>query len=334
MPVVSVGDMAQQFVSMRNGGAIKTELSRLTESLSTGKVTDITQHLDGQTTWFSGINYTLTQLDGYGQAASETQQTLANMQTVLSQVDGLRGETGAQLLLVSDASTNRQIDEAAQAARGAFGSMVSALNTRLADRALFGGINVDDPPLADADAMLADLVTSIGGATTAPDIQAAVDTWFDSPTGGFATFAYQGDAGAALDKRVAENRSFAIEARADNAEIRDVLKAAAMAAMATDVPGLDGETRSALLQGAGIGLFAAADGLVAVQSRLGYVEAEVERTTAEMNAQRTALEISRNDLIAADQFDTASRLQSVQLQLETHYSVTARLSQISLLDYI
>ncbi len=334
MPVVSVGDMAQQFISMRSGGAIKSELSHLAESLSTGQVTDITRHLNGETTRFAGINHSLSQLDAYGQAANEAQQGLTGMQTVLGRVDNLRAETSAQLLLVGGTSTSAQIDEAARAARGTFDTMVNALNTRVADRSLMGGADVTSAPLAAADDMIADLQTAIGGATDQASITAAINTWFDDPAGGFATMGYQGDTGPAPEKRVSEDKSLTIDARADDPAIRDTLKAAAFAALAHELSGLDTNTKSSLLREAGTGLFAAASGLVGLQSRVGDMQASVEQTTTGINAQRTTLEIAKNDLISADPFDTASKLQSVQLQLETHYSVTARLSQLSLLGYI
>lgn len=334
MPVVSVGDMAQQFNAMRNSGAIKTELSSLAESMSTGRVADITAHLDGQTTQFSGINYSLTQLDGYLQTASETRQTLVGVQIVLDKLDASRNETSAQLLLLSSSSTTAQVDEAGRAARGAFDTMVSTLNTQLADRALMGGAAVDGPPLASANDMMADLQTFIGGATTQAAIETAIDYWFDDPAGGFATMGYLGDAGPAVQRRVTDNKVVGIDARANDPAVRDVLKSAAYAAVANDLPGLDNQTKSGLLRDAGVRLFAGASGLIAVQARIGFVEESVDRGMVEMNAQRTALAISKNDLISADPFDTASRLQSVQLQLETHFTVTARMSKLSLLGYI
>ncbi len=334
MPVISVGDAAQQFISMRNGGTIKTELARLAESLSTGRVTDITAELGGETNRYSGINYSLAQLEGFSQAVSETSQTLAGIQTVLGKIDTVRSDTGAQLLLLSDASTGSQIDEAGRAARSSFDTIVSALNTRLADRSLMAGAAVDRSPLASAEDMLADIRTAVVGATTPQDIVTAIEAWFDNPTGGFATMGYLGDSGGAMERRVSENRSYQIDARADDPAIKDVLKATAIATIADEFVGLDTEGKSDLLQEAGERLFAAAAGVVAVQARIGFVEAGVQQTGVAISAQKTALEISKNDLTSADPFDTASRLQSVQLQLETHYSVTGRLSRLSLLDYI
>lgn len=334
MPVFSVGDMAQQFANMRNGGAIKTELFSLNRQMSTGRVQDVTAHLNGQTTRFSGINHSLAQLNGYLQTASETSQMLRGIQSVLQRVDAARAETSRQLLLVTSESLPNQVDEAARAARGSFDTMISALNMRLADRVLMGGVNVDGPSLASADDMLADMQAFVGGATAPTAIVAAIEFWFDDPAGGFATMGYLGDTGGPIEKRVTTDRVVQVDARADDPAIRETLIAAALAALANDLPSLTVAAKSDLLQEAGLRLFGASSGLVAVQSRMGFVEESVERSTVEMTAQRTALVMTRNDLISADPFDTASRLQAVQLQLETHYTVTARMSQLSLLGYI
>lgn len=334
MSAVSVGDMARQFTSLRNGNAIKTELTELVESLSSGKVKDLTKSLDGETARFSGIQYSLTQLDGYSQIASETLQTLSNVQIILNKVDSARNGTTERLLLVNDTSTAAQIDEAAFSSRSAFEDMVLALNTQVGDRALMSGTSVNTPPLASAALMLADLQAAIGGAVDQATISATVDTWFDDPAGGFATMGYQGDTGAPLERRVAENRTVEVNARADDPAIRKVLKGAALAALANDLPGLDRETKSGLLQQAAASLFGAASDLVAVQARVGFTEANVERTLAETNAQQTTLKLAENDLSLADPFETASRIQATQVQLETFFSLTARMSQLSLLRYI
>jgi flagellar hook-associated protein 3 FlgL len=334
MPVTSVGDMAQHFITSRNGSAIKSELYLLAESLSTGLVTDVVQHLGGETARYSGINHSLAQLNSYAATARETEQSLASMQIMLSQIQTESDSTSNQLLLLSDNSSEFQVTEAARAARPTFDTMVNLLNTRVADRALFGGTEVDTASLANADDMMASIQLAIGGATSQAAISTAVDTWFDDPAGGFATMGYQGDTGAIVQKRLSENTTLAIDVRADDPAIKSTLKSAALAAVTHEMSGLDVGTRSGLLQEAGIGLFSATSGLIAVQARVGFAEESVSRAQTEMSAQMTALEIAKNDQISADPFDTASRLQAMQLQLETHYAVTARLSQLSLLSYM
>jgi flagellar hook-associated protein 3 FlgL len=334
MTALSVGDLAQHFTSMRNGGLIKSELARLSDSLSSGKVTDVTRHLGGETAGLAGIEYSLTQLGAYAQTGSETQQYLAAQQTILTEVDDVRSATAARLLLVSDASTVAQVNEAAVSARSSFETVVRSLNTQIADRSVMGGANVANAPLAPAEQMLSDIQTAIGGAFDAATIIATVNDWFDDPGGGFATMGYVGDTGPAQERRVSETRSVGLTARADNPAIVAVLKSTALAALANDMPALDADTKRTLLQEAGADMFGAASDLVGVQARVGFAEAQVADALAENAAQQTGLGIARNDLISADPFDTASRLQQVQLQLETHYAVTARLSQLSLLRYI
>ena len=334
MPIVSVGDMSQQFVSMRNGGAIKTELSRLAESLSSGRVSNVTQAMDGDTTRLSGLQYSLERLDGYLQATEETGQTIARIQDVLGQFDTQRLQSSEQLLLINRESTPAQIDNAARSGARSFEVMVTTLNSRVADRALLGGAAVTGPPLATATVMLADLQAAVGGATDFASIDAAVDAWFDDPAGGFATIGYLGDSGNPVERRISDTKTVPLDVRSDEPAIRETLKSAAYAALADSLPLLESGTKAELLERAGTGLFAASVGLVSVQSGLGAVEAEVEQSMTEMNAQQTTLQIAMNDIVSADPFDIASRLQSVQIQLETHYSVTARLSELSLLRYI
>uniref|UniRef100_UPI0035C7E5CB flagellin n=1 Tax=Yoonia sp. TaxID=2212373 RepID=UPI0035C7E5CB len=195
MSGISIGDMVQQFTSLRNGGMIKSELGRLSQSLSSGKVDDLTAELGGGTERFSGLSYSLQQLDAYQTAARETAQLLSDTQTVLSRLDSLRNTTSERLLRVNEASTSAQVQEAAQSSRSTFDEMVRTLNTQIGDRALLGGARVDAAPLASAGDMMNAIATAIGGATDAATIITTVDDWFDAAGGGFVTMGYLGDTG-------------------------------------------------------------------------------------------------------------------------------------------
>lgn len=334
MSGISFGDMAQQFNVLRNGGSIKTDLARLSGSLSTGKVADLTQELGGGTERFSGIKYSLKQIDAYQKIASETAQLLANTQSVLSGVDAIRSTASERLLLVNEGSTRAQIDEAATSSRSAFGDMVRLINTQIGDRALLGGARVDGAPLADPEDMLGSLILAIGGATNTAAITAITNAWFDDAGGGFETLGYLGGTGSVLQRQISETSSVALEARADDPAIRAVLKSSALAALASELPALDQATQTELLELSGQDMFRASSDIVAVQARIGFTEMTVANTIAQQKSQETALGLLSNDMSRADPFETASALQAVQLQLETHFTVTARLSQLSLLRYL
>lgn len=334
MPVTRVGDMAQQYLSQRTSGAIKSDLLRLSNSLSSGRVADVARHLNGETARYTGITHQLAQIEGYRLVGRETGQMLDGIQKVVSRVDSARSQLADQVLLVSDSSTSAQVDEAARLAEGTFHTIVSALNTRLGDHALLSGRAVDTTPLISADAMLGQLRTAIGTDRTVAGIDAAVTAWFDDPLGGFASLAYQGDTGAMLQRQVSPDQQIDVAARADDPALKATLKAVALAAVTADLPGLGSDAKRGLVEASGGLLFGAASQIVGLQSRIGSAQAALGETQAELTAQETGLRMAVNDLRSADPFDTATQLKSVELQLETHFSVVGRLSQLSLLRFI
>lgn len=334
MNLISIGDGAQFLTTQRQNTTLKTQLNTLAKQLSSGEVADKAKALGGNTQRLSAIDHRLTILTTKQERSAETALTVANMQRALDNVDVQRGALGQTLTLISRDSPDIQINDAARAAAGTFGSLVSTLNTQVAGQSLFAGKAVDGTALAAPDDMLADLVAAIGGATAQDDILTAIDTWFDDPAGGFATMGYLGDTGGPLEKRLDETLSLTLNARADDPELRATLKGAAIAAMADQLPGLTQSTKAGLLFEGGLQLQSAASAMASVQARLGYVEGEIERVSVAQSAEKSALGIARNDLAYADPFETASALQAVQLQLETHYAMTARLSRLSLAEYL
>ena len=56
--------------------------------------------------------------------------------------------------------------------------------------------------------------------------------------------------------------------------------------------------------------------------------------SARNGAETSALEIARTDILAIDPYRTATELQSTETRLETLYTLTARLSRLSLSEYL
>jgi len=126
-----------------------------------------------------------------------------------------------------------------------------------------------------------------------------------------------------------------IDVRADSSELKEVLKGFAYAAAASEVSGtLSDRTFAELTREAGVKLFDAAEGMSRLQAGLGEKEESVDIALSSNESQLSAFEIARSDLIRADPFETAIKLQEMQTQLETHFAVTARLSQLNLVDFL
>ncbi|MEM8572870.1 MAG: flagellar biosynthesis protein FlgL, partial [Pseudomonadota bacterium] len=211
----------------------------------------------------------------------------------------------------------------------------ASLNTRVADRSLFAGQAIDGPAIAEADTILSDLTIAVAGATTAADVEVIVDAWFDTPGGGFETIGYLGAAEdlAPMALGLQEAADFAL--RADDQAVRDMLKSFAMASLVAEGAfASDITERAELLRSAGERMFTANDEFNALRANLGVVEAEIENALVRNTAETAALELAQAEIIAIDPFKSATDLAAAENQLEMLYAITARLSRLTLVDYL
>jgi flagellar hook-associated protein 3 FlgL len=165
------------------------------------------------------------------------------------------------------------------------------------------------------------------------DVATAVSDWFDDPAG-YVTVAYQGDA-ALAPLAIAAGESAEIKVTAMDPAVRETLKGFAMAAM-LDRGALTGapQARADLARLAGEKLVGTATDRAYLAADLGVVEGQIESAKARNGAEATALQIARLGIVSVDPYDTAARLESTQTQLETLYTITARLSRLSLMDFL
>ena len=337
MTLTTIGTMSQFFITQRQNVEIRDRLNTLNEELSTGRASDLARHLGGDAGRLGQIDRRLGLIGSFSASGSRLAQMTATMQTGLDRIETSRSALSEELLRVTEASGPSQRETAVNSARAGFEEMVGTLNMRIGGEALFAGADAAGTALADADAMLDDLRAAIAGAApaTATDFRAVVETWFDDPAGGFATMGYTGDTGTAPERPIDSGTRITLDIRADATEIRDLLKATALAALAADPAAtLSTEDRNAVLTEAGLELAAGAQGFAGLRGRLGATEARIETAMVRLEAEATALGQIRNDLVLKDPFETATALEQTRLQLETHYTVTARLAQLSFTEYL
>ena len=92
--------------------------------------------------------------------------------------------------------------------------------------------------------------------------------------------------------------------------------------------------RRELLERAGEGLRSAVAGVVSIQSRLGAAEARIADVKARNIAAEAALGVRYNALAGADNYEEAVKLSELENHLETAFATTARLTQLSLANYL
>lgn len=264
-------------------------------------------------------------LDIAAAASGITQRALAAL--------GEGGRDVATNALAANArGDNAALATAAVEARAKLADAVGSLNTRFAGQALFAGDATDQDALVGAGKLLADVSALYAAAPDAAAFNAALDAYFDDPAGGFQTEVYAGGAGSAPSVELAPGERVAVNARADERPIRDLVRGLSIIAVAGAAPA------SGLREGA---LFAASsatldgvDGLIARRAEIGVAEQRIAQTLSLLEAEEATLTEAYNAKTARDPFEAAVRLQALETQLGAALTLTARISQLTLTNFL
>lgn len=335
MNFMSVGDLAGTFQARRHSVDLKTDLSRLAQELATGQKSGLSTLSGGDFQPLVDLERSLRSNASYTVSTSEAALFSSTMQTSLELVQSVSSDLSSALLLAGTADSPMLVQTTTADARTKFETIISAFNTRVADRYAFSGASTDRPALADAGTILADLQAATASETSAIGFEAAVDAWFDTIGGGFETVAYIGSNNGLAPFRLSRNETTDLDLTAADPDVRTILKGFAMAAL---VGGgaltADSSERARLTRRAGEMLLNSNATVTTIRSRIGSSEAVVEAASARNIAEKSTLEIARNTLIAIDPFRAATELEAVRTQLETLYKVTVRMSALSLSEYM
>jgi len=335
MTNLTLGDMASTFQTQRLTRQLKTDLTRLSTELTTGLRENTSSKVTGDFGPIAGIERALKALDAYKTATTEAATLTDTVQLSLEYVQATNQELAPGLLQASSSRTATLLQNTAMDTREKFNSIVSHLNTRVADRSLMAGAATDGAALADADTIMAELFVATAGAASVADLSAAVDAWFDTPGGGFETLGYLGSTTDMGPIRVGDGQIVTQPVRADDQALRDVMKAYAKTALISEgrFPG-DVDAQAELLRISGESLMTADGALTTLRAEIGAQQARIEDISVQNTAERSALQIARNDLVGADPYETASELEAVLGQIETLYTVTSRIARLNFTDYM
>ena len=329
----SIGDLAQNFTLRRQSVELNRQMDRLTRELSTGRAADLSAHLSGNLVQLADIQHALSVQTAHRDAARGAATDAALMQLALERVQDTNTSLASSAILVGTDASNSAISTLATEARGALETIVSSLNVTSAGRSLFAGDRVDQTPLNSADLLLDQLRTALSGATTSADIRQRLDSFFDAPDGPFATSIYRGGTGDLGAIALGSGESVLLSIRADDPVLRAQIKETSLTALLDDgalAPGL----RNELAREAGENLLGSQVNMTRLRADLGFAEERVAQAEGRISAEISSLGIARNTLVSVDAFATASELEQVQFQLEALYTLTARASRLSLVNFL
>lgn len=332
MTRISIGDASMTNILARQGAELRSQVQRASQEVASGKHADLAATLRGDVSPLLAIDASLSRLSAYASNTADAAFQTAAQQSAIAGLSELASGISMTLQGARNHSTPTQLDTLAADARGRLASAIGLLNTQAAGRAVFSGAATDTVPLGSVEDMLTALQTAAAGATTAGQVSAAINGWFADPLG-FGAF-YQGST-ALSPAPIAAGETAELSTTAMDPALRDTLAGFSMAAL-LDRGVLAGNTeeRGRLAQQAGQQLMTTEDARTTLRARIGTVEAQIEAARTRNSAEGTSLGILRSDLGSVDPYEAATRLQTIQSQLESLYLVTARVSRLSLAEYL
>ena len=162
-------------------------------------------------------------------------------------------------------------------------------------------------------------------ATDEADFQARLDTYFNTPTGGWQQNIYQGDPSVSDPDGVAG---------LDPAIAKLVRGLSVMALAGSDMAPALIRQSDATLQVAADDVAEGQIDMTNLRSRLGVSQEAIEKSQATLDAEEVILNQVFNEIATRDQYEAATELQELESNLEASYLLTARLSNLSLLNFL
>lgn len=328
---------------------LQADLTKAQSESSSGQVSDLglaqglstarTLSFDYQQTTISTILDTNDVLSGRLDTTNQAlNQLLSISQSFTAQLTSIKTSNSDPNVLVTQAKASLQ-------------SMMSALSTTFAGEYVFSGIKSDTPPVPlypgsppsdGKTAVDASFLGAFGFTQGDPAVSTITDTSLQSyldttypalfdDTGWPANF-FRGST-TELTARVNVNDTTKASVTADNPGIRNLMQALTMV---SDLGGekMNSKTLGVLIDKALSLASSSQTQITAMQTQIGLIQAKAKSATDDLTAQKNILQKTYTQLTSVDPYEAATRVNQLTTQLQTAYSLTSRLQQLSLLQYL
>lgn len=327
---------------------MQTDLQKAQKEVVTGKAADTGLVLGSRTGQAVSLTRDVQRLNGIIDSNGLVSARLDATQKALGQISklaesfrtaltaGLSG-TASSELITTDATATIE-------------ALTGILNSSLNGEYLFAGINTDVRPIndyaasgaANKAAFDAAFLAEFGfpqddpQATNIPaaDMQAFLDNQVDPL---FMSGAWNADWSSATDdrivSRIALHETAETSVSANNEGVRKLMMAATSVYELLQAP-LNSSARETVIQKAMSLVSEAISNLTTTQGQVGLVQSRVTAASERLSIQVDLFTLNVNDMEGVDPYEASTRISSLLTQIETAYSLTARIQQLSLLRFL
>ncbi|TPW26903.1 flagellar hook-associated family protein [Pararhizobium mangrovi] len=341
MKTTTVSTLALRSALRQNLVSGQSSLADAQKEAATGRYADIGQSLGGRTSQSVSLANGVSRLNAIIDSNSIVQTRLSTAQSALESVSDNTQTALDGLLTVTGGSDDTQLSSVVDQVRNAFQSSLGAMNASVAGNFVFSGTQSDQPALNDRLGDASDEIRSAYDAAFPPDgpepsaddvedfIDKTVAPMFDETN--WQTWSNASD--DPVQTRIGTNEVIDTSTTANSEGVRKLAMASALstALLGDDVPA---STRSTVVTSASATMREALSGIDSDRSTLGVVQSRVTKATSAMKDQIDTVNTQIDNLEGVDPYDAATRVNTLMNQVETSYAITARISQLSLMNYL
>ncbi|QRM36473.1 flagellar hook-associated family protein [Rhizobium rhizogenes] len=323
----------------------QNEMTDASTEATTGVYADIGVSLGSGTA--SNVNLTrdVTRIDSILSSNSVVNQRMTSSQTALSDMSSQAQKFMDQLVALRGNSDDSSIQLTQQTATATMSSFVADANTMVNGEYLFAGTNTDVQPMTDnSTAATTAIQSALSDYATAQGV--AISDLTGDQMKDFITNVAEplvtsdsswSDWSSASDQNMSSriSNSEVIESSTNaNATGMRYLALSTTVANALMGQGLSQDALNAVTDQATSYARQAIDGLNNQASQLGLSQARLTDANTSLNAQKTIINANISDLTGVDAYEASTKVNSLQTQLETAYTIVSKIQQLSLVNYL
>ncbi len=327
------------------------EMTQLQEETVTGRHADVGAVLGAKTARTLNLHRDLQRMESLKSTNALTTQRLAASQEALGQMSTAANDAMEVLIALSGMTSSDQLDLAKENLGNALSTFTAAANTSFSGEYLFAGINSDVMPLGDylqetppSDAKTAfdtAFLAHFGFDQSNPNVanitSADMQDFIDDLETSFMGPDWETDWSSASNENMESRISAAETVQSSTNTNTDGMRYTALGlVIGRELLALDisEQTRKTVSDAAIDYTGRAISGLDSERSKLGISESRVTQANTSLDAQITILNTSITDMEGIDTYEAATRVTTLESQLSLAYTLTSRIQNLSLLNYL
>lgn len=346
-----VSNMSLQNAMRITVASAQKEMLKVQEESVTGRHADVGAELGAKTARTLNLHRDLQRMESLKSTNALTTQRLAASQEALGQMSSAANDAMGVLIALSGITSADQLQLAQRNIGDALSTFTAAANTSFSGEYLFAGINSDVMPFNDYDqtSPVSDAKTAFDAAFLAhfgfDQTDAAVSTidptdmqsFIDSLETDFMGADWENNWSNASDENMNSRISASETVQSStNTNVDGMRHMALGLVIGKELLALNiSEASRKVVSDAAIDYMGrAVSGIDGERSKLGISESRVTQANTSLDAQITILSTSIKDMEGVDTYEAATRVTTLESQLSLAYTLTSRIQNLSLLNYL